>query len=69
MATQSIEERVAALEQAVENLRRNTDGDQDNRPWWIKRWGWAKDDPHYDEAMRLGREYRELLRPRVDPDP
>jgi hypothetical protein len=27
------------------------------RPW-EQQFGWAKDDPIYDEAMRLGAEYR-----------
>lgn len=25
---------------------------------WLRHAGWAKDDPIYDEAMRLGAEYR-----------
>lgn len=28
-------------------------------PWWEQRAGTFADDPIYDEAMRLGREYRE----------
>ena len=36
---------------------------EDAIPWWKKIWGTFKDDPDYEEAMRLGREYRESLRP------
>lgn len=32
-------------------------------PWWERIVGTFRDNPEYDEAMRLGREYRESLRP------
>lgn len=31
----------------------------DGQPWWQRIRGTFKDDPAYDEAMRLGREWRE----------
>jgi hypothetical protein len=34
--------------------------------WWKKIVGIYQDDPEFDEAMRLGREYRESLRPTGD---
>ena len=59
MAAISLEERVAVLEQEVARLK------QERReavkacvPWWEQRFGAFKDDPAYDEAMRLGAEYR-----------
>ena len=33
-------------------------------PWWEKRWGLFDNDPDYEMAMKLGREYRESLRPK-----
>ena len=35
---------------------------KENRRPWMKHFGWAKDDPIYDEAMRLGAEYRRSQR-------
>ena len=65
MATQSLEERVATLEAEVAELKERLAASQqkDAVPWWERRFGAFKDDPEYDEAMRLGREYRESTRP------
>ncbi len=59
MGTASLEERVAALEAEVQRLKNERDkaSDQD-MPWWERRFGAFKDDPMYEEAMRLGTEYR-----------
>lgn len=32
---------------------------QQDKPWWEEIRGTFRDDPVYDEAMRLGREWRE----------
>ena len=66
MATLSLEERMTALEAEVQQLkqRQELDRSEDAIPWWEKIRGRFKDDPDYDEAMRLGREYRESLRPK-----
>jgi hypothetical protein len=65
MATRSLEERVAALEAEVAELKQSVVGTRETpKPWWEKIWGTFKDDPEYEEAMRLGREYRESLRPK-----
>ena len=59
MATVPLEERVAALEVEVARLKQErTAASQQSVPWWKKRLGAFKDDPAYDEAMRLGAEYR-----------
>ncbi len=70
MATVSLEERVAELETKVEQLQQKHDvaSPENTRPWWEQISGTFNDDPVYDEAMRLGREYRESFRPRDDED-
>ncbi len=54
----ALEKEVALLKQKVE--ARTTP----EKPWWEKIAGSFADDLHYEEAMRLGREYRESLRPK-----
>jgi len=67
MATLSLEERVAALEAAVVRLsQERLPGVEAKKLWWTEIWGTFKNDPYYEEAMRLGREYRESLRPQED---
>jgi hypothetical protein len=67
MSKGSLEERVAALEAEVARLKQERVSTAEaQRPWWNEIWGTFKDDPHYEEAMRLGREYRESLRPKDD---
>jgi hypothetical protein len=64
MAQTTLEERVAVLEAEVARLREGLDHTAATpTPWWEQIRGTFKDDPVYEEAMRLGREYRESLRP------
>lgn len=56
----TLEERVAALEAEVAAIKAH--GENSSLPWWKEIWGTFKNDPVYDEAMRLGREYHESLR-------
>jgi hypothetical protein len=51
-----LEQRVTQLEATVEQLKSGMGlaGQKD----WRRAVGWAKDDPGYDEAMRLGAEWR-----------
>jgi len=63
MSTISLEQRVAALEAGVARLKNEQDGASTFRkPWWEEIRGSFKDDPVYDEAMRLGREWRKAQR-------
>ena len=65
MSLKSLEERVSALEDEVVRLKKQTNGSSDPAlPWWEKIYGKYANDPAYEEAMRLGREYRESLRPK-----
>lgn len=61
MAAPSLEDRVAALEAKIDHS--SDSAAQDTRPWWERIRGTFKDDPAYEEAMRLGREWRESSRP------
>ena len=57
MAT-TLEERVSALEAQIAQLLAEKQAGKIEVPWWQLRYGAFKDDPIYDEAMRLGAEYR-----------
>ena len=68
MSNATLEERVAALEKKVAALTGEATEDAPQLPWWKRIIGVYKDDPEFDEAERLGREYRESLRPKEDRD-
>lgn len=64
-AAVKLEPRVAALEATVEQLQRKLElVAPDASPWWGHIVGAFADDPAFVEAMRLGRKYRESLRPK-----
>lgn len=55
-----LEERVAILEAEVARLKNQIEHQAENAtPWWKKVSGTFKGNPAFDEAMSLGREYRE----------
>ena len=65
MAVGQIEQRVAALEAEVSRLRQELEAvTKPASPWWQPMVGAFADDPAFEEAMGLGREYRESLRPK-----
>jgi hypothetical protein len=60
-----LESRIAVLEKDVARLTAELEevrGPQ--QPWWQKISGSFADDPAFEEAMRLGREWRESFRPK-----
>ncbi len=60
MSIEALEERMTALETEVKQLKQQSHPDAvDKIPWWEQIRGQFKDDLLYDEAMRLGREWRE----------
>lgn len=64
-AALKIEARLAALEAEVEELKQKLAAtNSEPKPWWEGVIGAFADDPDFLEAMRLGREYRESLRPK-----
>jgi hypothetical protein len=68
MAIISLEERVAVLEADVARLKEQLTAEQGRNvpPWWERIYGAFANSPEYEAAMRLGRAYRESLRPQAD---
>lgn len=65
MSARTTEERLAALEAEVARLKaRLARKATPNKPWWQLIAGTFAHDPMYEEAMRLGREWRESFRPK-----
>ena len=65
MAKNNLAERLTALEAEVAHLKEKVEGmTQPKKPWTEQIAGTFANDPVYAEAMRLGREYRESLRPK-----
>ena len=61
-----LETRIANLEAKVEQLQHAVGvavEEEKPQPWWESVVGAFADDAAFEEAMRLGREYRESLRP------
>ena len=70
MTNAELENRITALETEVALLKSRVEkkDDKSEVPWWEQRGGVVADDPIYDEAMRLGREYRESQKINYDED-
>lgn len=62
MSAGNIEKRVAALEDEVSQLKKLLK--KEEKPWWERISGLFANDPYYEKAMKLGRAYRESLRPK-----
>jgi hypothetical protein len=68
MASSSpLEQRVASLEAEVAALKRKLDQLDRTIPWWEQIAGTFENDPIYEKAMQLGREYRQSRRPKTAP--
>jgi hypothetical protein len=63
MTTSALEKRVAALEEELAALRRMIETQDAAKPWWECIAGTFEHDPIYEAAMKLGRKYRESLKP------
>jgi hypothetical protein len=60
-----LEQRVSDLEVEVRTLRRKFHEIETSQPWWEQIIGTFENDPIYDAAMKLGRHYRQSLRPKT----
>lgn len=56
---EQLEERVAHLEAEVAQLKNKVENEASSKPWWEQIVGTFADNWAYDEAMRLGCEYRD----------
>ena len=70
MNNTEIENRIAVLEAEVALLKSKAEKKVDTNeiPWWKQIIGTFADDPAHEEAMRLGREYRESQKMVYDED-
>ncbi|MBI3462648.1 MAG: hypothetical protein HY000_06240 [Planctomycetes bacterium] len=57
----TVEERLTAVEQQLADLKRRVAG-AEGRSWMERIAGTFKDDPDFDEIVRLGRAFRESLK-------
>ncbi len=64
MAGGNLEQRVTALEAEIELLKNRIMDREDKKDGWRAMVGAFLNDPYYEQAMKLGREYRESLRPK-----
>ena len=60
-----LEQRVSDLEVEVSQLKRKITALETSQPWWEQIVGTFENDLIYDEAMKLGRHYRQSLRPKI----
>jgi hypothetical protein len=66
MASDDLEQRVAKLEAEMAKLKVELGtASAKQYPWWREIAGSFADDPAFEEAMRLGREWRESFRPKA----
>lgn len=63
MPATKIEKRIAALEEELSTLKDRMDAIDTTVPWWDRIAGTFQDDPVYAKAMKLGRDYRQSLKP------
>lgn len=54
----TVKERITAVEQQLVELKRRLPSQQDGKSWVERIAGTFKDDPDFDEIVRLGREFR-----------
>lgn len=63
MASSKLEKRIDELEEEVADLRRKVAALTGTKPWWERIAGTFQNDPIYEQAMKLGRQYRRAQRP------
>ncbi len=70
MSRPNVEVRLTAIETELASLKKQVQLNKETKPDWLDSvWGSFANDPMYDEAMELGRKYRESLRPKEKTTP
>jgi hypothetical protein len=71
VSTETLEGRLTAVEKELAELKQlvATNNSQSATAWWDRMFGSFADSEGFEEAVRLGREYRESLRPKDDGEP
>jgi hypothetical protein len=66
MAAETLEERVTAIEKELAQIKQQLEAEKSQTPPhpWEKIFGSFANSEGFEEAVRLGREYRESLRPK-----
>lgn len=65
MARSNVDVRLTTIEADLANLKQQVQAISETKKDWLDViWGTFANDPLYDEAMELGRKYRESLRPK-----
>ena len=64
MTLAQLKSRIDALEREVEQLKGQRQAPARNKEWLDQIWGTFADDPLFDEAMKLGRKWRNSQRPK-----
>jgi hypothetical protein len=64
MSPIELEKRVAILEKELTKLKNRVETVGPEKPWWERITGTFEKDPVYEQAMKLGRKYRQSLGPR-----
>ena len=67
MSNTELETRLIVLEAEVARLKAQRPNSPE-KPWWEEILGTFANDPAYDEAMEIGHQYRESLRPSTPED-
>jgi hypothetical protein len=62
--TTSLEKRVAELEAQLGAVKKKLAALDHSKPWWERIAGTFEKDAVYEQAMRLGRQYRKAQRPK-----
>ena len=68
VSTETLEGRLSAVEKEVAELKQllAANKSQSATGWWEKMFGSFANSEGFEEAVRLGKEYRESLRPKDD---
>lgn len=63
VSSTQLEKRVAVLEEELADLKKKVEGVETTKSWWERIAGTFEKDPVYERAMKLGRAYRQSLKP------